>query len=227
MVHVPFLLLMKEILQQLVGSVSQYLHGFPHPRWFFRDFWTINSILVYQSDLHIPPGPGESEGKSSTWMTFPSKGMLERKWWVGPDMFDEKFKMDIYWQQIYKYNDTYGYQQKSITGVERKGYEQLNKFLPNKKLAISTKEGLFFQIVDDPWLNISTWRTLSWYSIPRRGRPVMLVSSKFTSLVKQWFHSILETVPVWYDSNIFQSVSWYHCSLLLLSWLFFSLLHSC
>ena len=42
--YLPVILFTEEILHQLIGSLSHYLQGFVHPRWWSLDSWTINSI---------------------------------------------------------------------------------------------------------------------------------------------------------------------------------------
>jgi len=41
--YLPVILFTEEILHQLIGSLSHYLQGFVHPRWWSLDSWTINS----------------------------------------------------------------------------------------------------------------------------------------------------------------------------------------
>ena len=58
---------MEEILHQLIGSISHYLQGVLHPRWFLRDFWTINNIQYVSfrecNSLTLPPkNPSDRPG---------------------------------------------------------------------------------------------------------------------------------------------------------------------
>ena len=42
-VNYLYILLIEEVVHQSIGSLSDYLQGFVHPRWWSPDFWTINS----------------------------------------------------------------------------------------------------------------------------------------------------------------------------------------
>ena len=81
---------MEEILHQLIGSESHYLHGFLHPKWVFSpDFWTINvvSTASIRRDTGSPESIRFPLGFVSIFalrhFKLPKKWQTEKFPWVG------------------------------------------------------------------------------------------------------------------------------------------------
>ena len=55
--HEIRLMVQKSCYPVEVSSFSHYLQGFPHPRWWSPDFWTITSIILFEPSIHpiFPP----------------------------------------------------------------------------------------------------------------------------------------------------------------------------